>query len=508
MQNGTMSIQRVREIIGRWAYGWENLWKRQTVKSFDATRTNYAWWDKFRRGLQAGFEFAALFAKPITEIIAGYVLGKGIGAHLVDGAETDNPDDARNYTDALLARFMRRIRGLLLTLLLDLYGLGDQYIVVNPDSSLSVVSPDLVDVEWDELDYRRPLKYTFTTKLDKATITDEYRLDGRTLTIKRDGEKMPEVFEFANLIGRLPVVHFANDRSGNELFGRPIYGALLKMFSRYDDLMERGVNGAEFASNPIPVVEGIEDTDQTVEDNQTQDDEEYSDSAGNIIQRIKLAFDRAGALVLGKGAKFHFASPQQGFTNDVKQMLKLLYLLGGVDHSRIPEILWGTEMASGRNTGSEQMDSFFMFINSRRLMLEGEGADELLMAEASGGLLELLDIWLRTKGLTDPKVVVAPVQLEWPRLRVRQADVDQKWAQYGHEAGILTPETYVEASDLTDDPAGEVERAEAQAQERAEANQDSTEAKIDQAINDLLAGDEEDDETEDEPEQETEGAAA
>lgn len=499
--------QRVKEIIGRVSYSLSGFWGRfRALKTYDQTRPDYAWWDKFRRGEIRGFEFACLFAKPITEIIAGYVLGKGISAMLADGAEDDNPDDPRNYTDALLSRFTRRIRGLLLTLIVDLYGLGDQYIIVNPDSSLSVVSPDSVEVEHDELDYRKAVKYTITTKLDKATISDEYRLDGRTLTIKYADTRAPQIFEYANLIGRLPIVHFANDRSGNELFGRVIYAALFRLFSRYDDLFTRALDGAEMASNPVPVFEGLEDIDETVTANQTQDAEEYQDGDGNIIQRVKLAFDRMAVVLLGKGGSFRFASPQQGFTNDVKQMLKLMYLLGGVDHSRIPEILWGTEMASGRNTGSEQMDSFFMFITGRRLMLEGEGADDLLMAEAEGGLLELFDIWLRTRALTDSKVVVAPVTVSWPKLRVALGETDQKWAQFGYEAGIMTGETYVEASDLTDDPAGEVARAEAEAQARKEANQDTTEAKIDKAINDLLSN--QDDDTEDVEDVEPEVEAA
>lgn len=65
-------LEPVKEIIGRtvmWVGNATNFWSR-FGKSVDQTKTDYAWWDKFRRGKQRGFEFAGLFAKPITEIIA------------------------------------------------------------------------------------------------------------------------------------------------------------------------------------------------------------------------------------------------------------------------------------------------------------------------------------------------------------------------------------------------------------------------------------------------------
>ena len=79
---------------------------------------------------------------------------------------------------------MRRIHGQLIKFLEDLSALGDMYIIINLDGSLSMPSPETVDVEYDPLDYRRPLHFRVTTNLSKAVVIDDFDEHGRTMTIK------------------------------------------------------------------------------------------------------------------------------------------------------------------------------------------------------------------------------------------------------------------------------------------------------------------------------------
>lgn len=469
--------EKVKEIIGRVQLMGSSIWTmfRTSLYSVDATVTDYAFWDSFRRGKKKGYEFASLFARAITQIMRDWTMGGGVEVMLAD---TDENNEKHSHTNTLLRRFMTRIHALLLLLVEDLYGLGDQYAVVNLDGSISVPSPDTVEPFYHEIDYRRLVKVVITTKLEKATVTDEYREDGRTIRVKwADASRAEEVAEFSNLIGRIPVVHFANDRGVNERFGRTIYEPMLRLFSRYDDLVNKALDGAELMSNPIPVFEGMEDVNETVAANSTPTDEDYTDDDGNIVSRVKLAFDRLAAVVVGKGGSFKFASPTSGFTKDIRDMLKVLFLLV-LDFTRIPEVIWGNELSSSRASAGEQMKTFYMFIESRRAQLAGEGADDLLKTEAKGGLYALIDIWLRTMALTDKQIVVAPVTLKWPELGEQNEEMRFKWVEWARAQGLLTDKTSLAQANIVPDVDAEVDAAKKEAAER-----DPFEAAVDEELN-------------------------
>jgi hypothetical protein len=482
--------QRVSEIVGRVVYAIP-LWRLRFNKSVDQTVTDYQFNDNLRRGKAAGFKFGGLFVQPLCQIVVSHLIGTGVVPKLVEETKPEDTTSPLAYTDDLLQRFFKRIHGLLLVMLEDLFGLGDQYVIVNADGSLSVPSPDTVQVEYDPLDYRKPTKYIITTRLDKATITDEYRLDGRTVRIRYGGSQpllgspfgappaqADEVFEYANLIGRIPVVHFANDRSANETNGRPLWEGLLRLFSRYDDLLEKSLDGVEISGFPIPVFEGMEQIQETINANSSAQTESYTDVQGNAEEREVINFDRNPTVFVGKGGQFNFKAPPVGFSGDVRDMLKSLFLLM-LDFTRVPEALWGGAIASSKASAEVQMPPFYTYIEGRRVRLEGEGSDDLLGAEAQGGLHELVDIWLRTRQLVDPRVVIAPVTFQWPELSEQNEELRLKWVQFLKKNGSMTPETALALSDLVDDPKAEIEKVEAQAQE---ASEDDFQRQMDAAL--------------------------
>jgi hypothetical protein len=346
----------VREIIGRVSRTVQ-IW-RGTV-SIDRTQTDFFFWDRFRRGMLDGGRLAGLFAKPASEIKADWVIGDGFQVALA----TEEQSEAVSYTNSVIKRFVGRVKSTFLTMTTDYYALGNQYVIVNPDGSLSIPSPETVTMEYDVLDYRQPVKATVKTKYEKFTVSDEYRLDGRTISIEtpdalfreqllRDGwqaTSKASIVEqgYDNLIGRLPVVHFANDRSANETSGRPMYEPLLSLFQRYDAALEKALDAAEIMANPIPVFEGMEDVQETIAQNSDTTNEQYQNSNGGYVDRVRIAFDRFATIIIGKGGRFTFASPTKGYTDDVKSMLKLLFLLV-LENLRIPEVVWG---GGGRSDG-------------------------------------------------------------------------------------------------------------------------------------------------------------
>lgn len=462
--------QVIGEVIGRAAPPRvAGLWSSSV--STDETRTDYAFWDRFRRGTAQGYEFSGLFARPIAQIVTSWVMGLGLEPQL----ETDDSfaEDNVTHTNRLLKKLSNRLHGMFVQMVEDLFSLGDQYVVINLDGSLSIPSPDLVEAEYDL--FGEPTAYTITTRRDKVTVIDQYRLDGRTLTIKQ-GQDV-EIIEFENLTGRIPVVHLRNDRGSNEANGRPIFEGLLALFSRYNRLMRKMIDGAELMGNPIPTFEGLEDIDETIAANSEPTKEEYTDQDGNVRSRVRIAFDRLSALFVGKGGGFKFSAPAGGFTNDIRNTLKSLFLLV-LEFTRIPEVIWGNELSSSRATAGEQMKTWHMFAQARRVALEGQGADDELGMIARDGLLAIMDIWLRTRALTDPRIIVAPVTIAWPELSDRDEELRLKWVDLLHTKGVLTDVEMVRQSNIIDDPEGEVERARAEVDER----QDPYERAVDELL--------------------------
>jgi hypothetical protein len=504
---------RVQEMIGRYTYTTvqHSLWTGGTI---DETKTNYQFWDKLRRGQMDGYSLGGLFAKPISDRFTARVLGKGIEMKLAGnapgaGGETQSvmlggigdsektEESAFDYTNDQLRAWMQRIHAQIIQVVGDMYGLGDQYIVVNPDGSLSVPSPDMVEPEWDPLDYRKKIKYTITSRLPKVQVKDIYTATERVLEIKNtfhedvvlgDGivikPDQTVLRTFANLIGRIPIVHFPNERSANELFGRPIYESLLTLFSQYDDLIFKALKGAKLMGCPIPTIEGVEDFDETIAQNSRDVDETYQDVDGVEVERTQLVFDEESVMLVGPGGRFHFAAPPGGFTSDVRSMLKVLFLLM-LEYCGIPEAVWGGEMGQARSTSVEQMRDFNAAIERRRIELERAGED----AEGDipqDGLLALADIWLRMRRLTDPKIKVAPVEIVWPELTLQDEKMVLEKTRFALEQTLVRKVKALELLRMAgiEKPGDEVAMAIKEAEEWMD--------KFDQAVNKDLASTEAD----------------
>ena len=433
--------QWTREIIGKVSYVMGDFWKQQLRNSnhtsLDESIPDYAFWDKLRHGKARGFEISGLFAQPTVQIMTSWVLSTRILASL------SNIKD--RYTNEKLRKFLRINHGAFIEMVSDLYALGDQYAIVNPDGSITFPSPELVDVQYNLMDHRKIDKVTITTKRKEATITDVYTDRYRELSIQyTDGKHTSKRFE--NLIGKIPVVHFANDRANNETNGRPIYDALYRLLERYNVLIEKGLDGAELLGNPMPVFEEVDDVDEVIRHNADPDATEF-DAEGNPVETIN--WGALSALFVQQG-KFDFKSPRINFTADIREMLKVLFLLV-LEFTRIPEAVWGGELTSSRSTAIEQMKTFYTYVKFRRLQLEGRGGDTNDGAEARGGMLELLDLWLRTKKLTDPQIVLDDVTLYWEQYTNIEPDVMLKSVQYASGNGWISAKSALKHLGLMDE---------------------------------------------------------
>lgn len=452
----------IQEVIGRVALAVRWTRDRFVSRTVDATQNDYAFWDRLQRGLEATYKLGGLFAKPTVQHLVSWSLGRRF---------TVKTDDEQ--TNEALARFVRDNLLEIMETVKTSKSLGDGYLVVNPDGTLTQVPPNQIEIETDPLDYRVVTSYTITNKLDKATVTDEYRLDGRAVTVRwhagdsrGDGIMTEEVMTFPNVIGRLPVIHFPNERGVNELYGHSLFEPLLPLYAEYDDVLTNSLAGVKAMSNPIPTLEEVANPQAEIDAIKAQDGE-YEDIKG--VDRTQREVDMDDMSMIATSGKFNFKSPGS-FTGDAWRMLKgLFYLM--LQHVNIPEWLWGGHIESSNASVDAQLPAFTGYIDWVRMDLEKR-------------LRELAEVWLATVALYMPGVRSdLELKFDWPELTEHDREVRLKSVQYARMDGMLTRERGLGLLDLVEDPEDEVKAADAE----AETEGDEYDAAVDAEIERLRA---------------------
>lgn len=493
--NGRGIRQRVGEMIGRWAS--PVIVRLQPFLTVDWTRADYAFWGRLRRGKERTYALGGLFAKPIAGILASFMLGKGVTITLAesravaqapegmagglippgDGEERDQRRGAERQeaqsrtekdeeiTNQALAAFVQENLATLIAWVEDSLGEGDAYLVVNADGSLTRVTPDAVEIVSEPEGSQHVVGYRITTNLPKMNIIDEYRADTRTLKIRKEGGERAQTF--TNPAGKIPVIHLPCEPEANEMHGHPVYEALLKLFAEYDDTITKSLRGVKIMGNPIPVVEGLEDPEAAMKLNSTGT-ETYTDAEGNSQSKYVVDFSQVEGIWLGKGGSLKFASPGQ-FAQDAMGLLKKLFFVM-LEHSRIPEWVWGGAVASSKASVDAQAPAFELNIEGWRLRLEG-------------ALRQLCEVWLATVGLWTPGIVADGVLgFDWPLILPEDKETKLKYIVAAKQEGVITEATFLRLLGLVDDPAAEVEAAKEEAKERQAAFQDTTDRAIDEEL--------------------------
>ena len=448
--------QPVSEIIDRAVLGdaqVSRMKSRARVKTVDETVTDYGYFDHLRRGKAHGFALGSLFAKRIENIYASWVMGDGVFVALKDGGDELNEADPRVYTDGELADFFRAELTTLIEVERDKFGLGDQYIIVNTDGGLTIPSPDTVTVERNPIDYREVTAVEIVTKLDDATYTDRYEPFFRTVTIKQAGQP-DDVFDFENLFGEIPVVIINFGKSANETNGHSVHEQLVPLYDQYDEVVFKQLDGVKLLGNPMLTIAGLEDLTKVVNLNEPATTDQYVDKDGALVDHQQLNIDENAVLLVGKGGTAGYTAPPVGFTADTQQALKTLFLLL-LDHTGIPEFIWGNEMSSGRSSSEVQLQQWTKDVTGMRRF------DEKWLAK-------LGKLWLKAASFTDPRIVVDAVAVSWPELLAPDMALLLEKLKFTDLAELLTRQEILELLDIVEDAKKSVEMAEAEADERRE----------------------------------------
>lgn len=420
----------ISEIIGRVSYQFNNLLYR-IRPTIDYTITDYEWWDNFRRGKQKGFEIGGLFANPMTEIIASWALGEGFTI------ETDS-EATKEALSEMLNSYLQSI----IETNEDELALGDAYLLVNADGTIQKISPEQVEIKRNELDFTLIEAIAICTNNDAIEIRDTYTAENRTVQIKRGSTT--EESSFPNLIGRIPIVQFSNDRSPNEAYGHPFFEALLTLFADYNDVLRGGVDGVKLMGNPIPVVEGLEDAEGAQRINATYS-ETYTDKQGNTQTQHVTELVPNKMYFFGKGARFHFAAPGNFAENTNIILKKLFYVM--LQHAKIPEWVWGGAISSSMASVEAQTPAFIKFIESQRRKLEIN-------------LKELIEIYMATISLFTPGIIVdGDLAIVWPEIMPQDKALMLQWVMYLQQSGMLTKESALRLADVVRNVQDELDKA-------------------------------------------------
>lgn len=443
----------VSELIGRVSSPFKRTLSN-AVTSVDTTSPDYPFWSYLRRGKQRGYQIGALFTKRICEVDAEWTLGRGFTV------ETEN-----TAIDEAIGDFLREHLNTILQCRKDASALGDAYLIVNADATLTMVNPDTVEIITDPMDYTNVIEYKITTVLNTVTIIDEYFIDKRIVTLK-EANKTPITQIYPNLLGRMAVIHLANDAEVNEIYGHPIYEALLTLFARYDDVIQKSLDGVEIMGRPIPVAEGLKDPTLAKAENSTRSEVVYNPDGSTETVPV-IDFEDLTMLWLGEGASFKFAAPGSFSADSVAMLKKLFYLM--LEHIGIPEWAWGGAVSGGigGDSVSAQMPAFIRYLEGRR-------------AQVQPFVVNLMLTWLAAKALVAPIGTVEEVEINWPELDKTDENLLLEKIKYAADTGKITAETALRLLDLVDDPASEI----AAAQKEADENEAALQAELDTMMGD------------------------
>ncbi len=382
--------QRLTELIG----GGGRIRLRQInglAPTRDFSTADYRYWDKARRAKARGLEISGLLLKPLASKAAAWVLGdaptwviEAVGARHA----MPSPD---NRTASTLNAWWADHHADILRGYEEALNLGDAYLVINADLSVTVLPPHVVEPLLDgagqvagwritetistgvpvsgSLGISSPPLYAMERGTGgEVTVVDEYTAAERVRRIVRGGVSV-RTERYANLIGRVPVIHIANRCGADEFYGRPEGDALIPTLQRYGDVIDAAIRGNIRQGRPTPVIERMGTAEQVRKFWEKFGRRESSTLPDGSTETVDVIdFDPDQLLTLGGEAQFKYAAPGS-FSGDTQTLLSLLFYLI-VQHSEIPEAVWGASIPSSRASAETQMQPFVKWIQKKRGLAE------------------------------------------------------------------------------------------------------------------------------------------
>lgn len=407
------TITRTRVYTSRWA---SSLYREPST---DWGRPDYEWWRKAYYCRIRGLELSGLFIKPLVNKISSWSLGQPPHWKLEDDVALEtletwweewHPDILRAYRSSLKQ--------------------GDEFLVVNADLSLTLVAPDYVEPIVADDDYGNIIGWRITQVLQhpqepsrRMTVTDEYYVD-RRIHIVESGAGTQRV-QYRNPLGRVPVVHIANGTDDGQTFGHPEAEALVEVLQRYNTVLQAAVEGNELQGRPTPVLEFEDQVDLDGFWNLYGETESQTLPDGSTETVNTLGVDLTQLLTVS-GAKFSYQAPGS-FAGDSQTLLGLMFYLI-LEHTEIPEFVFGNAIASSQASAETQMPVFTHFIDGKR-------------TEAGDWLQDLAEIVLGYMALIQPGINAEQPTLQWESLNQQDGRLTLDTVTWAYAEGLIDERT-------------------------------------------------------------------
>jgi hypothetical protein len=343
--------------------------------TFDYGSVDHVFWDRARYGKIEGLEISGAFLKPLSSKITSYVLGRQ------PTIEFENA-----YTQEFIDNWLKQHYATIQEADNESRILGDMYIVLNADLTMTAISPDVVFPIIDESDYSKivgwgveqvyvhpndPTLKMYITELFYPTTRIRYK-SSEPIDVYAQPPPGGSVLDrqvFNNYLDDLPILHLAANRKPNELFGHPDAEALLPLLNEYNEVLLAGLTGNKRQGRPTPTIEGLGDA-ATVQQFQatygTQRTE--TDADGTVHTYWDYAFDADQLMILGGTGKFEYKSPAL-FAQDTEKFLGLLFYIL-VQNAEIPEFAFGTAIEGSKASAEVQVDPFVRYIERQQKIVE------------------------------------------------------------------------------------------------------------------------------------------
>lgn len=474
----TLSAHRPNKLVMRWHDAYT------LTPTHDPGQSDYAFWDKARKGKVKGLEISGMFLKPLGSKKAGWVLGmppvfkidhQPTLEALTDWWTKHHPSILRAYNESV--------------------DLGDSYFVVNPpdekgDLKPTIIPPHVIEPKVDDKDYSKHTGWEITevhahpTRMaDTMTIVDEYTKTQRLRTVKKQGVTISRQ-RYRNLLEMLPLVHIPNNIGADEKFGHPDGEGLLGALHYYGKIFEAALEGNWRQGRPTPTFQKMGSADNVeafiAKFGRT---EIKTLPDGTTETYIVLDFDPDEAVILGDTGEFKYSQPGS-FTGDTSNLLGLLFYLI-IQHTEHPEFLWGNAVQGSRASVETQLPPFIKWV-------------EMQQGRIQEWILQIARIVLKYLSLTEPGVRAdVEIGIKWRPLSDEDGRLTLDAIRLGMEQNLLDRNTALSLMPLdVENPAEVLKKVDEEIEERQQRFMERQE--------DLLTRMEDRDENEDEPDEETE----
>lgn len=455
----TVITNRVRITMSRFM-----SWQRTPAN--DWSRPDYDYWRRAYRAQVKGLELSGLLIKPLVSKTAGWVLGRppqfkfeneATGERFAEWFAENHPDVLSAYKDSVK--------------------LGDAFIVVNADATLTLIPPQCVYPLISDVDYSQQIGWrivqTFTHPdytARKMTVVDEFTAVSRVRYMEIDG-RQSERTEYPNLSGVISVIHIPNNREAGETFGRPEAEALPNVLQRYGVIIEAGIEGNELQGRPTPVLSFEDKGDLDTFWDLYGETETQTLPDGTTENSTVLSVDLQKLLTVS-GATFSYESPGS-FIGDAVRLLEIMFYLI-LEHTELPEFVFGNAISSSKASAESQMPVFARFIE----MKQGAAVDWLKqLAEAALAMLSL----------TEPGIVVESPGVQWEALTTDDGQLTLQALQWAYTEGLIDDHTALQLAPLDiEDIDGVLEQAQKEQKKKFPENQDPPETTVSSSLEDEI----------------------